>query len=199
MQATLTGQHACTQLLLLLIWTSRGLHHPYPLPLLQAQTGGPVSYIPANCCCRDFQLRNVASINASGHKFGLVYPGLGWVLWRNSSLLPDSLVFHVSNTMCRIAMSARCCCYCCCLCSSGWAILHLPSCPPPCSPRGVSLEGLVILVFHVGCIRLVQNTPAQVFLYRVGYCRDPHLQGLWLPKCTKTDLNTSIESMVHCG
>jgi hypothetical protein len=141
MQATLTGQHACTQLLLLLIWTSRGLHHPYPLPLLQAQTGGPVSYIPANCCCRDFQLRNVASINASGHKFGLVYPGLGWVLWRNSSLLPESLVFHVSNTMCRIAMSARCCCYCCCLCSSGWATLHLPSCPPPPLPPWSVVRG----------------------------------------------------------
>jgi glutamate/tyrosine decarboxylase-like PLP-dependent enzyme len=44
----------------------------------------------------DFALKNVASINASGHKFGLVYPGLGWVMWRNRSMLPDSLVFHVS-------------------------------------------------------------------------------------------------------
>lgn len=45
---------------------------------------------------RDFRLKNVASINASGHKFGLVYPGLGWVMWRSRSMLPDSLVFHVS-------------------------------------------------------------------------------------------------------
>lgn len=46
---------------------------------------------------RDFRLKNVTSINASGHKFGLVYPGLGWVLWRNRDRLPDSLVFHVSS------------------------------------------------------------------------------------------------------
>ncbi|GBF92913.1 glutamate decarboxylase [Raphidocelis subcapitata] len=42
----------------------------------------------------DFRLKNVVSINASGHKFGLVYPGLGWVMWRNRSCLPESLVFH---------------------------------------------------------------------------------------------------------
>lgn len=42
----------------------------------------------------DFQLQNVSSINASGHKYGLVYPGLGWVMWRDRSRLPESLVFH---------------------------------------------------------------------------------------------------------
>ena len=31
----------------------------------------------------DFQLPNVHSINASGHKFGLVYPGLGWCIFRS--------------------------------------------------------------------------------------------------------------------
>lgn len=39
-------------------------------------------------------MKNVVSINASGHKFGLVYPGLGWVLWRSREYLPESLVFH---------------------------------------------------------------------------------------------------------
>ena len=33
----------------------------------------------------DFQLKNVVSINASGHKYGLVYPGIGWVLWRDKN------------------------------------------------------------------------------------------------------------------
>lgn len=42
----------------------------------------------------DFRLKNVVSINASGHKFGLVYPGLGWIMWRSREHLPESLVFH---------------------------------------------------------------------------------------------------------
>lgn len=44
----------------------------------------------------DFQLPNVISINTSGHKYGLVYPGVGWVLWRDQSYLPQELVFKVS-------------------------------------------------------------------------------------------------------
>lgn len=44
----------------------------------------------------DFQLKNVVSINASGHKYGLVYPGIGWVLWRDKKFLPDKLIFKVS-------------------------------------------------------------------------------------------------------
>ena len=44
----------------------------------------------------DFRLPRVASINVSGHKYGLVYPGLGWVLWRDPAALPDDLVFRVN-------------------------------------------------------------------------------------------------------
>ena len=43
----------------------------------------------------DFRLPNVVSINASGHKYGLVYPGVGWALWRSREHLPEDLVFHV--------------------------------------------------------------------------------------------------------
>ena len=43
---------------------------------------------------RDFKLKNVASINASGHKFGLVYSGVGWCIFRSKAFLPSSLVFH---------------------------------------------------------------------------------------------------------
>ena len=43
----------------------------------------------------DFRLERVQSINASGHKFGLVYPGVGWALWRDASALPEELVFKV--------------------------------------------------------------------------------------------------------
>jgi glutamate decarboxylase len=38
----------------------------------------------------------VQSINASGHKYGLVYPGVGWIVWRNPEALPDDLVFKVN-------------------------------------------------------------------------------------------------------
>jgi glutamate decarboxylase len=44
----------------------------------------------------DFRVPRVASINASGHKYGLVYPGVGWVVWRDASALPDDLVFRVN-------------------------------------------------------------------------------------------------------
>jgi glutamate decarboxylase len=43
----------------------------------------------------DFQVDRVASINTSGHKYGLVYPGVGWVVWRDRDALPEELVFHV--------------------------------------------------------------------------------------------------------
>jgi glutamate decarboxylase len=43
----------------------------------------------------DFRLPRVQSINASGHKYGLVYPGVGWVVWRSAEALPDELVFSV--------------------------------------------------------------------------------------------------------
>lgn len=44
----------------------------------------------------DFRLRRVASINASGHKYGLVYPGVGWALWRDHDALPEELIFRVN-------------------------------------------------------------------------------------------------------
>ena len=42
----------------------------------------------------DFRLEQVRSINVSGHKFGLVYPGIGWLVFRDASELPDDLVFY---------------------------------------------------------------------------------------------------------
>ncbi|MBE1576874.1 glutamate decarboxylase [Amycolatopsis roodepoortensis] len=44
----------------------------------------------------DFRLPRVASINTSGHKYGLVYPGVGWVVWRDKQALPEELVFNVN-------------------------------------------------------------------------------------------------------
>lgn len=44
----------------------------------------------------DFRLKNVISINTSGHKYGLVYPGIGWILWKDEKYLPKELIFEVS-------------------------------------------------------------------------------------------------------
>jgi glutamate decarboxylase len=44
----------------------------------------------------DFRLPRVVSINASGHKYGLVYPGVGWIVWRDPKSLPEDLIFWVN-------------------------------------------------------------------------------------------------------
>ncbi len=44
----------------------------------------------------DFRLPRVTSINTSGHKYGLVYPGVGWIIWRDAAALPEELIFWVN-------------------------------------------------------------------------------------------------------
>ena len=44
----------------------------------------------------DFRLKWVYSISTSGHKYGLVYPGLGWVIWKDKKYLPDQMSFSVN-------------------------------------------------------------------------------------------------------
>lgn len=44
----------------------------------------------------DFRLPLVKSINVSGHKYGLVYAGIGWVIWRSKQDLPEELIFHIN-------------------------------------------------------------------------------------------------------
>ena len=44
----------------------------------------------------DFRLSHVHSINVSGHKYGLVYPGVGWLIMRDKSDLPEDLIFYVN-------------------------------------------------------------------------------------------------------
>ncbi|MCJ1465695.1 hypothetical protein MMC07_004314 [Pseudocyphellaria aurata] len=44
----------------------------------------------------DFRLEKVISINVSGHKYGLVYPGVGWAVWRSPEYLPKELVFNIN-------------------------------------------------------------------------------------------------------
>ena len=44
----------------------------------------------------DFRLKWVLSISTSGHKYGLVYPGLGWTVWRDKKYLPGDMSFSVN-------------------------------------------------------------------------------------------------------
>ncbi|UYG16234.1 glutamate decarboxylase [Brachybacterium huguangmaarense] len=44
----------------------------------------------------DFRLPRVRSINVSGHKYGLTYPGIGFAVWRGPEDLPEELIFHVN-------------------------------------------------------------------------------------------------------
>lgn len=44
----------------------------------------------------DFRLEQVKSINVSGHKYGLVYPGIGWLLMKDKKDLPEKLVFNIN-------------------------------------------------------------------------------------------------------
>ena len=63
---------------------------------VDAASGGFIAPFIHQDLVWDFRLERVASIQSSGHKFGLVYPGVGWVLWRKAEYLPEELVFHVN-------------------------------------------------------------------------------------------------------
>ncbi len=63
---------------------------------VDAASGGMVAPFLEPALVWDFRLPRVVSINTSGHKYGLVYPGLGWALWRDRAALPDELVFSIN-------------------------------------------------------------------------------------------------------
>ena len=63
---------------------------------VDAASGGFVAPFIQSDLEWDFRIPRVASINASGHKYGLVYPGVGWAVWRDESALPRDLIFDVN-------------------------------------------------------------------------------------------------------
>lgn len=63
---------------------------------VDAASGGFVAPFATPDLRWDFRLPLVRSINVSGHKYGLVYPGVGWAIWRTEADLPADLVFHVN-------------------------------------------------------------------------------------------------------
>jgi glutamate decarboxylase len=71
----------------------RGLYVPIHV---DAASGGFVAPVLQPELEWDFRIERVQSINTSGHKYGLVYPGVGWAVWRNPEALPRDLVFDVN-------------------------------------------------------------------------------------------------------
>ncbi|CAH0002019.1 unnamed protein product [Clonostachys byssicola] len=63
---------------------------------VDAASGGFVAPFTVPDLEWDFRCEKVVSINVSGHKYGLVYPGVGWVLWRAPEYLPKELVFNIN-------------------------------------------------------------------------------------------------------
>jgi glutamate decarboxylase len=62
---------------------------------VDAASGGFVAPFITPDLLWDFRLPGVRSINTSGHKFGLVYAGIGWAIFRDTEDLPKELVFHI--------------------------------------------------------------------------------------------------------
>jgi glutamate decarboxylase len=73
--------------------SAQGIHIPMHV---DAASGGFVAPFLAPDLRWDFRIKRVQSINASGHKYGLVYPGVGWAIWRDEKALPRELVFNVN-------------------------------------------------------------------------------------------------------
>ncbi|KAI5289048.1 hypothetical protein KEM54_004488 [Ascosphaera aggregata] len=73
--------------------------HGWDIPIhVDAASGGfvaPFTEAKAGGAKWDFELPRVISINASGHKYGLVYPGIGWIIWRDTKYLPRDLIFEL--------------------------------------------------------------------------------------------------------
>jgi glutamate decarboxylase len=67
------------------------------IPLhVDAASGGFVAPFLDPDLVWDFRIARVCSINSSGHKYGMVYPGVGWAVWRDKAALPQELVFDVN-------------------------------------------------------------------------------------------------------
>jgi len=73
------------------------LMYRWNIPIhVDAASGGFVAPFLYPDLVWDFRLPLVKSINVSGHKYGLVYAGIGWVVWRGKEDLPEELIFHVN-------------------------------------------------------------------------------------------------------
>ena len=87
---TFTGEYEDVQALNALL-----LEQDLDIPIhVDAASGGFVAPFLTPDLRWDFALEKVVSINVSGHKYGLVYAGIGWILWRDVGSLPDGKSFR---------------------------------------------------------------------------------------------------------
>jgi len=89
---TYTGEYEDTKAINDLL-IKRGIDVPIHV---DAASGGFVAPFVNPNLVWDFRLEKVVSINVSGHKYGLVYPGVGWVVWRDPEFLPKELIFNIN-------------------------------------------------------------------------------------------------------
>ncbi|XWS37522.1 hypothetical protein CRYUN_Cryun19dG0050400 [Craigia yunnanensis] len=94
--STLTGEFENVKLLNELL-TEKNKETGWDTPIhVDAASGGFIAPFVYPDLEWDFRLPLVKSINVSGHKYGLVYAGVGWVVWRTKEDLPEDLVFHIN-------------------------------------------------------------------------------------------------------
>ncbi|CZT23925.1 probable glutamate decarboxylase [Ramularia collo-cygni] len=89
---TFTGEYEDTKAINDLL-VERGIDCPIHV---DAASGGFVAPFVNPELIWDFRLEKVVSINVSGHKYGLVYPGVGWCVWRDPEFLPKELIFNIN-------------------------------------------------------------------------------------------------------
>jgi glutamate decarboxylase len=90
--STFTGEYEDVKAINDLL-VKKGLNTPIHV---DAASGGFVAPFVNPNLVWDFRLPKVVSINVSGHKYGLVYPGVGWVVWRDPEFLPKELIFNIN-------------------------------------------------------------------------------------------------------
>ncbi|KAL6959669.1 glutamate decarboxylase [Sarracenia purpurea var. burkii] len=94
--STLNGEFEDVKLLNDLL-TQKNKQTGWDTPIhVDAASGGFVAPFLYPELVWDFKLPLVKSINVSGHKYGLVYAGIGWCIWRSKDDLPDDLIFHIN-------------------------------------------------------------------------------------------------------
>ncbi|KAK3005560.1 hypothetical protein RJ639_016847 [Escallonia herrerae] len=94
--STLTGEFEDVKLLNELL-TKKNKETGWETPIhVDAASGGFIAPFVYPDLEWDFRLPLVKSINVSGHKYGLVYAGVGWVVWRSKDDLPEDLIFHIN-------------------------------------------------------------------------------------------------------
>jgi glutamate decarboxylase len=94
MGTTYTGEYEDSKMINDLL-VERGLDIPIHI---DAASGGFVAPFVNPDLIWDFRLEKVVSINVSGHKYGLVYAGIGWIIWRGAEYLPQGELLHHTCT-----------------------------------------------------------------------------------------------------